>query len=73
MKTTITETFDKTGKVVKRVTVTEDEQILTSPAYPAPIYPIYPPQPFPWNPTPNTGWPIITCETTTSVGPLTIN
>jgi hypothetical protein len=33
MKTTMTETFDKNGKIIKRVTVTEDEQVLAPPTY----------------------------------------
>ena len=45
MKTTTTETFDKDGKVVKRVTVTEDEGAPVWPVYPSPVlpYPTYPP------------------------------
>jgi hypothetical protein len=39
MKTTTTETFDKNGKIIKRVTVTEDEQVLAPPTYPMPFYP----------------------------------
>ena len=54
MKTTTTETFDKDGKVIKRETVTEDEQILSPPVSPYPISPNYPPTPWP------PGWPTIT-------------
>ena len=39
MKTTMTETFDKNGKIIKRVTVTEDEQVLAPPTYLLPFYP----------------------------------
>lgn len=59
MKTTTTETFDKDGKVIKRETVTEDEQILSPPVSPYPISPNYPPTPWP------PGWPTITNTTTT--------
>ena len=51
MKTTTTETFDKNGKVVKRITVTEDEGIPIGPVYPAPIlpapHPVYDLPPYP--------------------------
>jgi hypothetical protein len=43
MKTTVTETIDKNGRVTKRVTVTEDEQYPVMPIYPAPYIPLRPP------------------------------
>ena len=58
MKTTITETFDKDGRVVKRVTVTEDEQTI-APILPAPFLPAYPYPNSPSYPQP----PIITLST----------
>ena len=59
MKTTTTETFDKNGKVIKRVTVTEDEQM---PSYPPGLSPHVPPSQFPRDPCDPSYWPpIVTC------------
>jgi hypothetical protein len=52
MKTTTTETFDKNGKIIKRITVTEDEQVLAPPTYPLPFYPGYLPPLVPLQPMP---------------------
>jgi hypothetical protein len=63
MKTTTTEILNKEGKVIKRVTVTEDEQVLAPPTYPMPFYPVYTPQTMPlYDPRPDIGPPIITCN-----------
>ena len=59
MKTTTTETFDKDGKVVKRITVTEDAPqtfpyMPTTPVIPPTLLPYYEPEPGRYA-------PIITC------------
>ena len=61
MKKTVTETFDKHGNVIKRVTI-EEEEFPIQPLYPAPL-PILPypyPPPTPYAPSPIPYQPVIT-------------
>jgi hypothetical protein len=70
MKRTITETFDKDGRVTRRITVEEEENPI-QPLYPAPYPMPYPVPSIPYLPTPYDPlprWPIITCGGTNNLG-----